>query len=164
MRGYRSIAVRKSRFLFLLFALDTTCYSSLDNGYGYRGSSTYRNCVSWNKSTTFPVHQYAAAGLGDHNYCRNPDPQTRSKPWCYESDGGKRNCFNNAVAPCTKGTEQISEVSKSSIPFVLQMSPSFATYAATRQTTETSASFPSSIKESGFMSALLSIATLHGAR
>ncbi|XP_065839317.1 uncharacterized protein [Oscarella lobularis] len=86
---------------------DTTCYSSLDNGYGYRGLNTDKSCVSWKQFTTFPVSQYAAAGLGDHSYCRNPDPQTRSKPWCYESDGNKRDC---SVKECTNDVSIVNYV------------------------------------------------------
>ena len=80
------------------------CYSSLDNGNGYRGSSTNGSCVSWSQNASLPVPENAAAGLGDHSYCRNPYPQTRPKPWCYESDGGIRDC---AIDKCTKGTPQI---------------------------------------------------------
>ncbi|XP_065839051.1 usherin-like [Oscarella lobularis] len=79
---------------------DTACYSSLDNGYGYRGSSSKGSCVSWNRFTAFPVSQNAAAGLGDHRYCRNPDPQASSKPWCYESVGDKLDCSVKKCSRC----------------------------------------------------------------
>ena len=91
-------------FFFFTF-LDMKCYSTVDNGYGYRGSST-NGCVKWTRPqlTTFPVSQYAAAGLGDHNYCRNPDPKTRSKPWCYSANKDVQDC---SVSMCTSGIVQL---------------------------------------------------------
>ena len=83
-----------------LSSLDVNCYSTVDNGYGYRGSSTDSNCLSWNEFKTFPVSQYAEAGLGNHSYCRNPDPETRSKPWCYRSANETVNC---SVNTCISG-------------------------------------------------------------
>ncbi|XP_065839324.1 usherin-like isoform X2 [Oscarella lobularis] len=86
---------------------DTMCYSSLDNGNGYRGSSTNASCVSWSHNSALSVPENAAAGLGDHSYCRNPYPQTRSKPWCYESGGGIRDC---AIDKCTKDVPTVKYV------------------------------------------------------
>ena len=96
-----------------------TCYSTVDNGYGYRGSITDRDCVSWKKFNTFSVSQYAAAGLGDHRYCRNPDPLAKSNPWCYEDDGDIEDC---SVSKCTNGiVSRDITVSDLEIVFTLQM-------------------------------------------
>ena len=74
-----------------------TCYSTVDNGYGYRGLRTEDDCALWTK---FPVSQNTTAGLGNHKFCRNPDPQARSEPWCYESDGDIEDC---SVSKCING-------------------------------------------------------------
>ncbi|XP_065839072.1 uncharacterized protein [Oscarella lobularis] len=86
---------------------DSNCYSTVDKGYGYRGSGTDGNCVSWNQFTTFPVSQYADAGLGDHSNCRNPDPETRSKPWCYRSDERIIDCL---VSKCRSDFPSVTYV------------------------------------------------------
>ncbi|XP_049572630.1 phosphoinositide-3-kinase-interacting protein 1 [Syngnathus scovelli] len=53
------------------------------NGVGYRGnahtSSSGLTCLNWDK----PMQYNPNTGVGDHNYCRNPDSSER--PWCYIS-------------------------------------------------------------------------------
>jgi len=70
---------------------DSSCYKKDDKGLSYRGltstTASGRTCQNWNKD-----HPWAASaqdqtpenGLGNHNYCRNPDGS--DKPWCFTLD------------------------------------------------------------------------------
>jgi len=76
-----------------LNAFDTGCYTEETKGETYRGlvSSTVsgRTCQKW-----LSDHPHKEAldnepnsdnGLGNHNFCRNPDG-SEEKPWCYTQD------------------------------------------------------------------------------
>ncbi|XP_070538197.1 uncharacterized protein [Ptychodera flava] len=68
------------------------CYQD-SNGNDYRGkvSKTEEGhiCQKWTSQTprkhSRTPEKYPNGGLGDHNYCRNPDNE--NGPWCYTVDG-----------------------------------------------------------------------------
>lgn len=85
-----------------------TCYK--DQGVTYRGMwSTAKSgaeCVNWNSSVLArkPYNGQRSdairLGLGNHNYCRNPDED--SKPWCYVFKAGKYSSESCSVPACSK--------------------------------------------------------------
>ncbi|XP_056601768.1 phosphoinositide-3-kinase-interacting protein 1 [Triplophysa dalaica] len=56
------------------------------DGRDYRGRQQYsysgKICLNWNKINV--TVKDLETGVGDHNFCRNPDGS--EKPWCYVSD------------------------------------------------------------------------------
>lgn len=86
----------------------TTCYQ--DSGETYRGTwsqtETGADCLNWN-STAVVQKRYNAQradaillGLGNHNYCRNPDKD--SKPWCHIFKMGTYSWEYCSTPSCTK--------------------------------------------------------------
>jgi len=71
--------------------------SSTEDGY---------TCMNWESQSPHSHSRTAAnypdKGLGDHNYCRNPDGEPRGA-WCYTTDPSKRWSFCD-VPSCTPST------------------------------------------------------------
>ncbi|CAO2611645.1 Tissue-type plasminogen activator [Lemmus lemmus] len=95
-----------------------TCFE--DQGITYRGTwSTAENgaeCINWN-SSVLSLKRYNARrpdaiklGLGNHNYCRNPDRD--SKPWCYVFKAGKYTSEFCSTPACPKGQSEDCYVGK----------------------------------------------------
>ena len=83
----------------MIFVLDTSCYSVIDFGGGYRGTVNQdkdgNTCIKWSASgsdleSIYMKQEFTKYGIGDHNYCRNPYPHSdvHNKPYCqYKKDG-----------------------------------------------------------------------------
>ncbi|KAG8441158.1 hypothetical protein GDO86_006773 [Hymenochirus boettgeri] len=83
-----------------------TCYEG--SGGTYRGTHQETQsgaaCLNWN-SVSLKEQRYNSKhrdaqmlGLGNHNYCRNPDSD--SKPWCHVFKDGKYSWEYCSVSPC----------------------------------------------------------------
>uniref|UniRef100_A0A667XZQ1 Plasminogen activator n=1 Tax=Myripristis murdjan TaxID=586833 RepID=A0A667XZQ1_9TELE len=83
-------------------------------GAGYRGtwsiSHSGAECINWN-STTLRGRRFTAKrpdasslGLGNHNFCRNPDKD--DTPWCYVYKGTQVNWEFCSLPKCTEDKYQ----------------------------------------------------------
>ncbi|XP_006273585.1 tissue-type plasminogen activator [Alligator mississippiensis] len=91
--------------------IDTEVKCYRDVGTAYRGtwSTTVSGaeCLNWN-ITALVQKRYngrradaTKLGLGNHNFCRNPDKD--DKPWCYIYKGGKYTWEYCSTPSCSKG-------------------------------------------------------------
>uniref|UniRef100_F6WLY7 Plasminogen activator n=1 Tax=Monodelphis domestica TaxID=13616 RepID=F6WLY7_MONDO len=91
---------------------NSLCYE--DSGFTYRGtwstSESGAECVNWNMSA---IHSKPyngrrpdalKLGLGNHNYCRNPDQD--SKPWCYVFKKGFYTWEYCSISLCSKSATE----------------------------------------------------------
>nr|CAB3262779.1 uncharacterized protein LOC100183204 [Phallusia mammillata] len=68
---------------------DVSCYNG--RGHSYTGKVNVtehdRPCINWLKTPAadLPSRSKRRYDVGDHNYCRNPEPTENKGPWCYVS-------------------------------------------------------------------------------
>lgn len=94
-------------------AFEIGCYQKVDPldhsepgdmGFSYRGllSNTVsgRTCQKWTeeKPHIIGIEPTEDNGLGNHNFCRNPD-ESEDKPWCYTVDPGQENAKEVCEVP-----------------------------------------------------------------
>ncbi|KAG7259140.1 hypothetical protein CRUP_020677 [Coryphaenoides rupestris] len=83
-------------------------------GEAYRGtwsvSHTRSVCINWNSTSlrgqrfTARKHDGSSLGLGNHNFCRNPDND--SVPWCFVYKGAQVDWQYCSVDKCPENKEQ----------------------------------------------------------
>ena len=76
------------------YKIDSECYTG--DGHDYRGevsvTESGRTCQKWTSQTPhshmFTPDDISDEGLGDHNFCRNPE-DGEPTAWCYTTDPEK---------------------------------------------------------------------------
>jgi len=87
-----------------LGAFDTSCYMVDDKGESYRGLVTStlsgRTCQKWTAQKPWEITLTLSTdnGLGNHNYCRNPDG-SQEMPWCYTMDTSEEHKIETCSIP-----------------------------------------------------------------
>jgi WD40 repeat protein len=114
-----SILVSKSQNGVGIWDIGKGTRTLLDNGWSYRGKQSVtksgRVCQKWTAQTPHKhdrtPEEYPEAGLGDHNYCRNPDGEPYA--WCYTTDRDRRfeEC-DIGIAPLTSAEGKLLDIIK----------------------------------------------------
>ena len=68
---------------------DIDCYTGIGANYRGEQDTTHhtKTCQNWESDWPHPhsfhADKYSWAGIGNHNFCRNPEEEGSGKPWCY---------------------------------------------------------------------------------
>lgn len=93
---------------------DTSCYMADDKGESYRGLVTStlsgRTCQKWTAKKPWDITlSLTSGGLGNHNYCRNPDG-SQEMPWCYTMDTSEEHKIETCSIPeCPKEARDFAD-------------------------------------------------------
>jgi len=94
---------------------DMSCYMAEDMGESYRGLATStlsgRTCQKWTSKKPWDITLTLSSsnGLGNHNYCRNPDG-SQAMPWCYTMDTNEANKIETCSIPeCPKEVRDFAD-------------------------------------------------------
>lgn len=93
------------------------CYEGIGSDYRGMAFITTRAslCQKWTESNLINPTTHQNAGLGDHNYCRNPDGDER--PWCWV-DAAQGKYGYCALSSCPRRDPVLSTPSSTDVPLI----------------------------------------------